>query len=111
MSFSVTRDPGKDRVIAVFAGHLSDEDGKASAAQFSNAIGNDEVEAVFDIVDMDSYEPEARQAWQKTLWPVRKRIRQIILVGGGPLVRIGGMLLATALSAKLIKVKSRAELP
>ena len=111
MTFSITRNHDKGRVTAVFAGHLNDQEGVDSAAQFSKAMGQEEVEAVFDIVDMQSYAPEARQAWQKALWPARRQIRQIILVGGGPLVRIGGVLLAGALSIKLVKVKSRDQIP
>jgi len=46
---------------------------------------------------MTGYHRGAREAWQSTLWPLRHKIRSIVVVGGTPLVRIGATTLGLAL--------------
>jgi hypothetical protein len=87
-----------DRVVAVFDGRLTSEEGRASVAEFVAKLGDSvEVDIVFDIRRMEGYEPGARVAWQKALWPHRRRLRSITLVGGNALVRMGGRLIGLAL--------------
>jgi hypothetical protein len=90
------------RVVMVFDGKLLAEEGVASARAFSEALlANDSVEAVWDIRRMTGYEAAAREAWQSTLWPLRHKIRRVVVVGGRPLVRLGAATLGLALGIQI----------
>jgi hypothetical protein len=92
---------GKRFVIA-FDGKLLAEEGVTSARAFSEALlPHDSVEAVWDIRRMTGYERAAREAWQSALWPLRHKIRNIVVVGGTPLVRIGATTIGLALGIQI----------
>jgi hypothetical protein len=50
---------------------------------------------------MTGYESAAREAWQSMLWPLRHKIRRVVVVGGRPLVRIGATTLGLALGIQI----------
>lgn len=90
------------RVVMIFDGKLSAEEGVASARVFSEALlAHDSVEAVWDIRFMTGYDRAAREAWQSTLWPLRHKIHRVVAVGGRPLVRLGATTLGLALGIRI----------
>jgi len=90
--------PTERRVVVVFEGKLLSAEGEESARAFADAlVHHDSVEAVWDIRRMTGYESGAREAWQSMLWPLRHKLRRVVVVGGRPLVRIGATTLGLAL--------------
>jgi hypothetical protein len=84
-------------VTAVFDGHLTAEEGIASAAAFKAAFGDRPLEVVWDVSGMIGFESGARTAWAETVWPLRGRISRLRIVGARGLVRIGATFLALLL--------------
>lgn len=61
------------------------------------AMGSDTIDLFFDMRDVESYEPEARQAWQEALLPHKPQLRSISLVTSAKIPRMGVSVLALAL--------------
>ena len=83
-------------MTAKFDGHLSTEEGQASAEAFSEKLEIPR-DVIFDVRKMQGYESGARRAWQQTLWPLRDHILSLTVVGGNALVRMGATVLGTFL--------------
>jgi hypothetical protein len=92
----VSVDP-EGRTVAVFRGHLSASDGKASAEAFVAACRRERQVIVLDIREMTSYDSGARQAWVEALKPHRARFERIEVRGGSALVRMGASVVAMLL--------------
>jgi hypothetical protein len=93
------------QVIARFSGRLSTEAGAESVAAFVLAMGEDRIQAVFDIRKMDGYDSGARRAWTHALQPVRDQLESIELRGGNALVRMGGSVMGSLLGVPVSAVK------
>jgi hypothetical protein len=52
---------------------------------------------IWDVHGMTGYDTEARIAWQRIIWPVRKNITRLEIVGARGLVRLGAISLAIVL--------------
>jgi hypothetical protein len=91
-----------ERVIARFDGYLSAEAGEQSARAFIEAMGDDDVVAVFDIREMAGYASDARRAWAAALKPHGHRMMRLELVGGNALVRMGGSVLGALLGVPVV---------
>ena len=90
-----------DVIEFAFAGKLSAEEGKRSAAHLAAALQTRNLHLVFDVRHMTAYEGRARVAWQQTLFPYRKAILSISMRGGNSIVRLGGTVLAAALGCTI----------
>jgi hypothetical protein len=88
---------GHPVVTAVFDGHLTAEEGIASAAAFKAAFGGEPLAVVWDVTDMIGFESGARGAWAETVWPLRGQISRLSIVGARGMVRIGATFLALML--------------
>ena len=97
-------------VRARFTGKLTTSGGSDSADEFLAVLGQDAAPVVFDISEMDGYESGARSAWQQALWPHRRKIQSITLVGGNAITRMGGQILGLALGVAVTSIKSTDEL-
>jgi hypothetical protein len=84
-------------VMAVFDGHLTTEDGIASAAAFRAAFGERPLAVVWDVTRMAGFDGGARTAWADAVWPIRSRISDLTIVGAKGVVRIGATFLAVLL--------------
>ena len=82
-----------DRLVVRFDGRLTEEEGARSARALIEAMGERSCALTFDIRKMDGYDSRARQAWQAALAPLKSQVAQIELVGGNPIVRMGGQTL------------------
>ena len=98
--FEVSRDG--ELLIARFEGYLSAEAGEQSAAAFLEAMGQDDVVAIFDIREMAGYASEARRSWAAALKPRRQQMLRLELIGGNALVRMGGSVLAALLGVPVV---------
>ena len=98
--WDVSRDG--EQVIARFEGYLSAEAGEQSAQAFIEAMGGDDVVAVFDIREMAGYSSDARRAWAAALKPHRHHMARIELIGGNALVRMGGSVLGALLGVPVV---------
>lgn len=87
-SWSVAR-VGSAAIRIVFEGHLSAENGAASAARCASLFGRDTLHLIVDAPRFESYDPAARAVWQSTLWPLRSQITGVTLHNRKPLVRMG----------------------
>jgi len=88
------------KMSASFEGHLDGKDGSASARKFVEVLGSDVRDVVLNVRKMSSYDKEARQAWQEGLWPQRKQIRSIHVIGANTLIRMGAILIGVFLGAR-----------
>ncbi len=89
---------GRERIVVVFRGHVSEEDGHASARAFLAALGESRaVELVFDVRDVQGYTGRARQAWQGLLLPRRRQIRSLGVLSRSRLTRMGASVFALML--------------
>jgi hypothetical protein len=84
-------------VTAVFEGHLSADDGAASAAAFRAAFGDAPLAVVWDVTRMTGFDGGARAAWAEAIWPIRSKIKSLRVIGARGLVRIGAIFLAVLL--------------
>jgi hypothetical protein len=89
------------KVTVEFDGRLDAGDGAQSAEALAKVLDVGPVDVVWDLRKMTGYDAEARVAWQKALWPRREQIRGVVVMGGGPLVRVGAMTLAGLLSVPI----------
>ncbi|HLA76839.1 MAG TPA: STAS/SEC14 domain-containing protein [Vicinamibacteria bacterium] len=110
MAWSIEVAPDSGRVLVTFRGHLAAEDGRASAQAFHDALATGPRDVVWDLREMADYEGEARAAWQKALWPVRKNVKSLAVVGARPLIRFGAVFLASLIGAPWRLLKSMEEL-
>lgn len=87
--------------MVAFTGKLSADDGAASAAAFADALRHGPADVVWDLRRMSGYEAAARVAWQNALWPHRRNIRGVQVLGGNPMVRLGAMTLTALLGVSV----------
>lgn len=100
MSFALHDDASSGRLVATFDGYLEAGEGLRSARVFAKALAPAPRDIVFDIRRMNGYHNDARRHWQSALWPVRKRIRSLTVVGGNAIVRMGAAALGLALGIR-----------
>ena len=84
-------------VVATFDGWLSASEGVTSADAFRGTISLTRRRVVWDVRKMTGHDTGARLAWQEALWPVRKNISGLRVVGAKGLVRVGAISLAIVL--------------
>jgi hypothetical protein len=84
-------------VTAVFDGHLSAEDGVASAAAFRAAFADTPLAVVWDVTRMTGFDGAARVAWGEAVWPVRSQMSSLKVIGARGVVRVGATFLALLL--------------
>jgi hypothetical protein len=99
MPWEMQTSPDSTTVTVVFRGHLSSKEGQASAQAFKAAVSNRRCDVAWDLREMKGYDTEARQAWQSTVWPIRKNISKLTIIGASTLVRAGAIFLATLIGA------------
>jgi hypothetical protein len=97
-SWKVWRD--EDRIVAMFEGLLTAEAGIASAQTFGALLKEGPSHVVWDVARMSGYELLARRAWQSGLWPLRRNILSITVLGGNAIVKLGAAGLAFALGVR-----------
>ncbi len=73
----------------------------ASLGELGRALAAGPRELVWNVRAMSGYEAGAREAWQHVMWPSRKQIRSIKLIGGPGLVRVGATFLAVLIGVPL----------
>jgi hypothetical protein len=96
-------------VTAVFEGHLSSEEGAASAAAFRACFQGSPIEVVWDVTTMSGFDGGARSAWAETVWPLRGQITRLRIVGARGIIRIGATFLAVLLGKPYEFVAARPE--
>jgi hypothetical protein len=89
-----------DRIVATFKGQLSADEGIASARSFGALLKNGPAHVVWNIAAMSGYDMIARRAWQSGVWPLRKNILSITVLGGNAIVKLGAASLALALGVR-----------
>lgn len=95
-------------VLMVFRGDLDFDGAKDSSEQFVEIIGADTVQLTIDINEMTGYTRQARQIWQKTIFPVRQQLSELIFVGHAPaLVRMGASAIGLVLGVPMSFVEHR----
>ena len=92
---------GVDHVEIRFVGHLDTESGVASAKIVAEQLRKGRMNLMLDVHEMAGYDRGARVAWQEVLWPMRDRIKALVLIGGNSVVRMGGSVLAMFLGVPL----------
>ena len=98
VGWEVTPEPAHDRVTAVFEGYLEAEAGAASAAAFREAFTGTPLEVRWDVTRMTGFDGGARAAWAEVLWPLRKQIKGLKVIGAKGIVRVGATFLAFLLA-------------
>ena len=90
--WGVERD--RDVIWVVYAGKMTQADGREASSKFVRLMGEDEVHFVADFYHLDTYVSETRTAWQRNLLPHRHKLKSISFCSRRVLVRMG----ATAFS-------------
>ena len=93
-----------DRLVACFVGYLSQEAGAEAARAFVEALADTQVVAVFDIRQMTGYASGARREWTAMLKPRRSQLKRIELIGGNPIVRMGGSVMGALVGVPVVPV-------
>jgi len=88
---------GNPVVEVVFDGHLTAEEGADSAAAFRAAFGREPLEVVWDVSNMAGFDARARTIWAETVWPLRRRVSRLRIVGARGVIRVGATFLALLL--------------
>jgi len=101
MPWHQEQSPNDSCLTFVFDGQLSATEGAESAAVLERALAGGARDVVWNVRAMTGYEAGAREAWQQVMWPNRKRIRSLKLVGGHGLVRVGATFLAVLIGVPL----------
>ena len=101
MTWNIFFDADQHDLLARFEGQLDAEGGRLSAAEFVKHIVGQPTRVIFDIREMTGYEAAARQHWQQALLPHRDNMKEIVIVGGGPLLRLGASMIAVFLRVPL----------
>lgn len=101
VSWRVRKSIDGSTVTVEFDGRLDASSGEQSAAALAVELEASPRSVVWDVRRMSGYDTDARVAWQKTLWPLRDKIRSVRVIGGGPLVRIGALTLAGLLGVTI----------
>lgn len=98
-----------DEVVMVFCGDLEFDGAKDSSDRFVALIGTDTVQLTIDIGGMTGYTREARQVWQKTIFPHRHQVSELVFVGQAPpLVRMGASAVGLVLGVPMRFASRRA---
>jgi len=97
MTWHLVRSQGGGTIVVAFEGWLGAEEGAASADAFVEALRCGPADVVWDVRRMTGYDTAARVTWQHKLWPLRRNIRRIEVLGGNPWVRLGALTLTTML--------------
>ena len=84
-------------VTAIFDGFLDANEGAASAAAFRAAFRDQPLRVVWDVTKMAGFAGEARNAWAEAVWPLRRQISHVKIIGARGMVRIGAIFLAMLL--------------
>ena len=84
-------------VILTFTGKLSALEAQASMVALAVQLASGPHHVIWDLTAMSSYDAHARLAWQRGLRPLLSLIRDIEVVGGNPLVRVGTVTLTMTL--------------
>ncbi len=85
-----------------FCGNLDSYNGVASAMALAAALRDSECVVIWDVHAMTGYDTGARSAWQEHIQPLRKRIREIRVVGATPITRFGTAALALAIGVPAV---------
>jgi hypothetical protein len=97
MGWQVIPEPVHDRVPAVFEGHMAGEAGEASAAAFREALLGRPLDVCWDVTHMTGFDGRARTAWAEAVWPNRRQIKSLKVIGAKGMVRAGATFLAMLL--------------
>lgn len=98
MGWKVVPPTGEQQAVrAVFDGHLSAEEGSASAAAFRAAFGDTPLDVTWDVTRMTGFDGRARTAWGEAIWPIRAQIKSLKVIGAKGMVRVGATFLALLL--------------
>ncbi len=98
MGWKVTPPTDENLVVtAIFDGYLDADEGAASAAAFRAAFRDQPLEVVWDVTKMAGFDGGARAAWAEAVWPLRRQISHLKIIGARGLVRIGATFLALLL--------------
>ncbi|EYF07542.1 hypothetical protein [Chondromyces apiculatus] len=84
-------------VILTFSGKLSALEAQASMVALAVQLASGPHHVIWDLTGMSSYDADARLAWQRGLRPLLPLIRDVEVVGGNPLVRVGTVTLTMTL--------------
>jgi hypothetical protein len=86
-------------VVVVFDGYLDAREGEASAVAFRAALADKTLAVVWDLTRMAGFDGGARTAWADAVWPIRKQISRLTIVGARGMTRIGATFLVLLLGA------------
>lgn len=89
-----------EEIVVVFRGHVDEETGTAAALAVVRALPDGEFHLVFDVVDVSAYQARARHAWQRELWPLRKRILSITVISNSALTSMGARVFSLAMGIR-----------
>lgn len=101
MSWRIATSADGSNIVMTFDGWLSSAEGLTSAAAFADALKRGQADVAWDVRKMTGYDTGARIAWQQTLWPLRKNIRRVEVIGGSSWVRLGALTLTTLLGVSV----------
>ena len=92
----------KGRVVAAPNGYCNEEEARLLADAMLKEMGDKQGVLVFDARKLEGYSTKARQAWIKALFPRRKQMTQIFMVGSqSALTRMAATMVGAALGVSL----------
>jgi hypothetical protein len=110
-TWQVRLDPADERILVSFSGHLSGAEGGRSAAALVSFMADRELDLVLDVHRMTGYDRAARKSWEKALWPRRRNIRHMTVLGGSAVVKLGAMMLGAALGVRVTSTDGASSAP
>lgn len=78
-----------DIVLVKFKGRMTGADGARSAKRAFELAGDDTVDLVGDLLELEHYEPQVRSDWQRIASPHKKQVNTVCVAAQKSLVRMG----------------------
>ena len=93
-----------DVVHVEIRGHMTEAVALAAIDDFGRAVPLDTSEIFamhVHLGSMHKHDSAAREAWARSLWGLRKQIREIVIIDGKPLQRMAAAAVALALGVQM----------
>lgn len=104
---------GLECLVFVFKGMLTYEEALRGVEEWKIAFASrsdQKITIVWHCLEMNNYEPMARNLWQKTLKEMGHQIGKIWLVSASPIINAGATLISLFTSYPIKAVRSEADI-
>lgn len=104
---------GLECLVFVFKGMLTYEEALRGVEEWKIAFASrsdQKITIVWHCLEMNNYEPMARNLWQKTLKEMGNQIGKIWLVSASPIINAGATLISLFTSYPIKAVRSEADI-